>query len=79
MCKDICPMMSNGENEVECTDHCAWFDTDLQECAISRINGNSKGLQDLDQSLEYISNNVSLISSALDENVSRLLASKTDV
>ena len=55
--KDICPIMSyrNGDI-VECTDRCAWFDTDLMECAVSRLNGNTKRLKDIDIQLDAISN-----------------------
>ena len=43
---DICPIMSIGKKEPAlCTEKCAWFDTKEEECAISRINGNTKWLQ----------------------------------
>lgn len=45
---DICPILSIGKEEpVNCTDRCAWYDTTECECAISRINGNLKVLEDL--------------------------------
>jgi predicted ArsR family transcriptional regulator len=45
---DICPIMSIGKPKpVNCTSNCAWFDTNLEECAMSRINANLKYLQDI--------------------------------
>jgi len=32
---------------VLCTHNCAWYDTAENECAVSRINGNLKCLEDL--------------------------------
>lgn len=46
--KDICPILSIGKDEpVDCNEYCAWFDTQDRECAVSRINGNLKRLEDL--------------------------------
>ena len=36
----ICPLMSNGDKIVNCTEDCAWYDSDDQitrKCAIFRI------------------------------------------
>lgn len=42
---DICPIMSIGKKEpVYCTCDCAWFDTNLEECSVSAINGSLKDL-----------------------------------
>ena len=50
MIADICPIMSIGKDEtVECTRQCAWFDTESEECAMSRINANLKWLQDISE------------------------------
>lgn len=43
---DICPIMSIGkETAVNCTEQCAWFDTEREECAMSVINGSLKNLR----------------------------------
>lgn len=43
---DICPIMSIGkEKAVNCTERCAWFDTEREECAMSVINGSLKNLR----------------------------------
>lgn len=43
---DICPLMSIGKAEpVYCTADCAWFDTELEECSVSVINGSLKSLR----------------------------------
>lgn len=45
---DVCPIMSIGrKTPAHCTESCAWFDTELKECAVSRINGNLKLLKDI--------------------------------
>jgi len=45
---DICPILSIGKEKLQdCTCDCAWFDTDSEECAMSRINANLKWLQDI--------------------------------
>jgi hypothetical protein len=54
--KDICPIMSIGGVEKDCTDRCAWYDTSLRECAISRINGNLKVLEDAKELISAINN-----------------------
>lgn len=48
---DICPMMSSADGEVLCTSRCAWYDTELNECAVSRINGNTKWLETISKEL----------------------------
>ena len=35
MNKDICPMMSSSEHYIDCTESCAWFDTEEKECAVT--------------------------------------------
>lgn len=48
--RDICPIMSIGQKEVVlCTRNCAWYDTDKDECAVSRINGGLKDIADITQ------------------------------
>ncbi len=55
--RDICPIMSYRNGDIiECTDDCALFDLDLRECAISRLNGNTKRLEDIDIQLDAIAN-----------------------
>ena len=50
MIADICPILSIGKaGPVECTHSCAWFDTELAECAVSRINGALKNLESLNE------------------------------
>ena len=49
---DICPFLSIGKDDpVDCNPHCALFDTEEKECAISRISGNSKHLEEISKSL----------------------------
>ncbi len=53
---DICPFMSIGKNKPEhCIERCALFDTELKECAFSRINGNTKSLNDIEAKLGTLS------------------------
>lgn len=48
-----CPLLSAGrEDPVECLERfCNWWDDELEECAISRINGNTKNLLDINKKL----------------------------
>ena len=50
---DICPIMSIGKDlTVNCTEKCAWFDTERLECALSVINGSLKNLRPEDHTVE---------------------------
>lgn len=40
---EICPLMSTATDKAPCSSRCAWYDDELAECAISRINGNKNG------------------------------------
>lgn len=52
MMLDICPFLSIGKDDpVDCNPHCALFDTKEKECAISRINGNLKCLEDISKAI----------------------------
>ena len=48
---EICPLMSTATDKAPCSSRCAWYDDELAECAISRINGNTKWLQDISEKL----------------------------
>ena len=50
---NICPIMSIGKDlTVNCTEKCAWFDTERLECALSVINGSLKNLRPEDHTVE---------------------------
>lgn len=48
---EICPLMSTATDKAPCSSRCAWYDDELAECTISRINGNTKWLQDISEKL----------------------------